>query len=117
MKRSLAVLVLALAGCASTSGKDMSGAVVGVPLDLPDHFVVARSGIGRTEEPKADGVCRNPMIDPRDGTELMLRRSAAGKGDYWPQGGSMGTRRYGMTTQQLLRVDCGTGKAVGIVAE
>ena len=34
MKRSLAILVLALAGCASTT-RDMSGPVVGVPLDTP----------------------------------------------------------------------------------
>jgi hypothetical protein len=116
MKKSLAVLVLALAGCAS-SQKDMSGPVVGVPLDVPDHFKVARSGIGKSEEPKADGVCRNPMVDPRDHGELTLRRSAGGKGDYWPQGGIRGSRTYGLTSQQLLRIDCATGKAIGIVAE
>jgi hypothetical protein len=116
MKRSLAVLVLALAGCASTTG-DMSGPVVGVPLDTPDHFMVARSGIGKYDEPKADGVCRNPMGDPRDKTELFLRRSAGGKGDYGVNPGVFGGGKYGMTTQQLLRIDCATGKAIGIVAE
>ena len=116
MKKSLAVLVLALTGCASSS-PNMSGPVVGVPLDLPDHFVVARSGIGKTEEPKADGVCRNPMVDPRDHGELTLRRSTGGKGDYWPEGGIRGGRTYGLTSQQLLRIDCATGKAIGIVAE
>jgi hypothetical protein len=115
MKRSLLVLALSLLGCAS-SGGDMSGPVVGVPLDLPDHFMVARSGIGKTEEPKADGVCRNPMVDPRDRTELFLRRSAGGKGDYGMEGGLMGAQKYGMTSQQLLRIDCATGKALGIVA-
>lgn len=117
MKRSLAVLVLALAGCASTSGKDMSGPVVGVPLDTPDHFMVARSGIGKFEEPKADGVCRNPMIDPRDRTELYLRRSAGGKGDYAADPGSFGGGKYGMTSQQFLRIDCATGKPIGLVAQ
>jgi hypothetical protein len=116
MKRSLAVLVLALAGCASTT-RDMSGPVVGVPLDLPDHFMVARSGIGKYDEPKADGVCRNPMIDPRDKTELLLRRSAGGKGDYGVDPGVFGGGKYGMTTQQFLRIDCATGKAIGIVAQ
>lgn len=114
MKKLL--VVLALAGCAS-SKPDLSGPVVGVPLDLPDHFVVARSGIGKTEEPRADGVCRNPMIDPRDRGELTLRRSAGGKGDYGPEGGIRGARTYGLTSQQLLRIDCATGKAIGIVAE
>jgi hypothetical protein len=117
MKPSLAVLAaLSLAGCASSSG-DLSGPVVGVPLDLPDHFVVARTGFGKTEEPKADGVCRNPMLDPRDRTELTLRRSAGGRGDYWPEAGIRGSHTYGLTSQQLLRIDCATGKAVGIVAE
>ena len=117
MKKPLAVLALALVGCASSSRNDMSGPVVGVPLDLPDHFKVARSGIGKSEEPKADGVCRNPMVDPRDHGELTLRRSAGGKGDYWPEGGIRGARTYGLTSQQLLRIDCATGKAIGIVAE
>lgn len=116
MKRSLAVLALSLAGCASTS-RDMSGPVVGVPLDTPDQFMVARSGIGKAEEPKADGVCRNPMVDPRDKTELLLRRSAGGKGDYGVDAGVFGGGKYGMTTQQLLRIDCATGKAIGIVAQ
>lgn len=110
MKRSLAVLTLALLGCAST-GRDMSGPVVGVPVDTPDHFMVARSGVDKYAEPKADGVCRNPMIDPRDRTELLLRRSAGGKGDYWVQ-----SQKYGLTGSLLLRIDCATGKAVGIVA-
>ena len=117
MKPSLAVLfALALAGCASSS-PDLSGPVVGVPLDLPDHFVVPVTGLGKAEEPKADGVCRNPMLDPRDRTELTLRRSAGGRGDYWPEGGIRGSHTYGLTSQQLLRIDCATGKAVGIVAE
>jgi hypothetical protein len=117
MKPSLAVLAaLALAGCASSTS-DMSGPVVGAPRDLPDHFVVAVTGLGKTAEPKADGVCRNPMLDPRDKTQLTLRRSGGGKGDYVPEGGIRGTHTYGLTSQQLLRIDCATGKAVGIVAE
>ncbi len=90
----------------------MSGPIVGVPLDLPDHFVVALTGLERYEEPKADGVCRNPMIDPTDRTELLLRRSAGGKGDYAVQG-----PKYGLSSRDLLRIDCATGKAIGIVAE
>jgi hypothetical protein len=115
MKRSVAILALALAGCASSSGNDMSGPVVGVALDTPDHFMVALSGIGKYGEPKADGVCRNPMVDPRDRTELYLRRSAAGKGDYGLEG-LTDVKKYGMTSQQLLRIDCATGKAIGLVA-
>jgi hypothetical protein len=111
MKRSSAFLVLALLGCAS-SRNDLSGPVVGVALDVPDHFKVARSGLGKSEEPGADGVCRNPMVDPRDGTQLLLRRSSGGRGDYWVE-----SQKYGVTSAQLLRVDCATGKAIGIVAQ
>lgn len=107
----LAAALLALAGCA-TGRNDLSGPVVGVALDLPDHFMVARSGLGRTDEPKPGEGCRNPMVDPRDHTILTLRRSAGGTGDYW-----VGSQKYGLTTTQLLRVDCATGRAIGIVAE
>jgi hypothetical protein len=116
MRKPRAILLaagglLALAGCASTRS-DLSGPVVGVPLDLPDHFMVARSGIGKHAEPKAGEGCRNPMIDPRDRTELVLRRSAGEKGDYRVE-----SQKYGLTSRQLLRVDCATGKAIGIVDE
>ena len=101
--------LLALAGCA-TGRNDMTGPIVGGALDLPDHFLVARSGLGKSEEPKAGEDCRNPMIDPRDKTMLTLRRSAGGKGDYWLE-----SQKYGVTSRQLLRIDCATGKALGIV--
>ncbi len=94
----------------------MSGPVVGVPLDLPDHFVVARSGIGKTEEPKADGVCRNPMIDPRDRTSSRSGAPPAARATTGPRAES-GAHTYGLTSRQLLRIDCATGKAIGIVAE
>jgi hypothetical protein len=101
--------VLALAGCA-TGRNDLSGPIVGVALDQPDHFKVAHSGLSKSEDPKPGEGCKNPMVDPRDGTMLTLRRSAGGKGDYWVE-----SQKYGVTSQQLLRIDCATGKAVGIV--
>ncbi|MGA7990451.1 MAG: hypothetical protein WCC53_03360 [Thermoanaerobaculia bacterium] len=106
---AVAIALLALAGC-TTVRNDMSGPIVGVPLDLPDHFMVARSGLGRAEEPASGEGCRNPMVDPRDKTMLTLRRSAGGKGDYGVE-----NEKYGVTSQQLLRIDCATGKAIGIV--
>ena len=108
----LAAALLAAGGCASAKKNEMSGPVVGVPLDLPDHFKVAASGIGKSEEPQKDGNCRNPMVDPRDKALLELRRSANGIGDYWIQ-----SQKYGLGPRQLLRIDCGTGKAIGIVDE
>jgi len=114
MKRCLSVLALALAGCAS-SRNDMSRPIVGAARDLPDHFKVSKSGLNKSEEPKAGAGCRSPMIDPRDRTMLLLQRSAAGKGDYQVQGTFSEGGKYGVSSRQLLRIDCDTGKALGIV--
>ncbi len=93
----------------------MDGPIVGVPIDVPDHFMVVRSGLGKAGEPKPGEGCRNPMVDPRDKTMLTLRRSAGGKGDYWTESDLVGSQKYGVTTRQYLRIDCATGKALGIV--
>lgn len=108
-RRLAAVLLIALAGCTSVKN-EMTGPVVGVPIDLPDRFKVPTSGIDKSVDPKPGEGCRNPMVDPRDKTLLDLRRSADGIGDYWVQSG-----KYGVTSRQFLRVDCATGKAIGIV--
>ncbi len=60
--------------------------------------------------PKAGEGCRNPIVDPRNDTRLTLIRSADGLGDYEPV-----TLRYGVSEGELLRVDCASGRAVGIV--
>jgi len=88
----------------------MSGPVVAQPMDPPDHFMVAASGIGNAKEPNAEEGCRNPMVDTRDGTMVTLRRSANGVGDYWVE-----DQKYGVTPRQLLRINCATGKPVGVV--
>lgn len=54
--------------------------------------------------------CNNPMLDPRDQTRLTLVRSAGGQGDYEvPQG------RYGVGSGELLRLECGSGRVIGVV--
>ena len=105
----------ALAACASGRGS-MAGGIVAKADDVPDHFMVPVSGLGKTEEPKADEGCRNPMADPRNGTTLNLVRSKDGVGDYQVLGEqySLGAR-YGVDTRHYLRIDCATGKALGIV--
>lgn len=61
------------------------------------------------------GGCRSPLIDPRDDTRLRLIRSAPigteYRGDYEVPGSV-----YGVRPGELLRIDCGTGQALGIVA-
>ena len=107
--------IVALAGCASSRGS-MEGPIVAEAKSLPDHFMVAVTGIAQKEEPQPGEGCRNPMVDPRNGTELNLMRSKDGIGDYQVLGEqySLGSR-YGVDSRHYLRVDCATGKALGIV--
>ena len=84
--------------------------------NLPDHFMVAVTGIAQAEEPKPGEGCRNPMVDPRNGTPLNLMRSKSGVGDYQVQGRDYELdSSYGVDPRHLLRIDCATGKALGIV--
>ena len=65
-----AAAVLVLAGCASGSAAPHAGGAVAEAKDLPDHFMVVASGFAKRSEPKPGEGCRNPMVDPRDGTTL-----------------------------------------------
>ena len=105
----------ALVACASGGGS-IAGGVVAEAKDVPDHFMVSVTGVARMEEPKAGEGCRNPLIDPRNGTELSLVRSKDGIGDYQVLGEQYSAgSRYGADSRHYLRVDCATGKALGIV--
>lgn len=75
---------------------------------MPASFAVSEGGQNRPARP-GEG-CRNPLVDPRDGTRLELVRSSNGKGDYEPP-----AARYGVSSKQLLRIDCATGHPIGIV--
>ena len=80
------------------------------PRDVPDHFLaVAPSGAAR--EPSGGDACPGRMQDPRYSARLTLARSRAGQGDYEVSAG-----RYGVGDDELLRIECGTGKATAIVA-
>lgn len=105
-----AALLVALAGCAS-AGDSFGNAERGA-TDLPDHFLVGTFTGPGTSEPAAGEGCRNPMVDPRGDTRLMLQRSSGGRGDYAVPGG-----RYGVAEGELLRLDCATGAPTGIVRE
>lgn len=90
-----------------------AGAPARAASDTPDRFMVG-SAAGETTEPRPDDGCRNPMVDPRDGTRLTLVLSQRGPegelGDY-----EVPDRRYGVRPGELLRLDCATGRVVGIV--
>jgi hypothetical protein len=112
---AVASALFALSGCASSSGSTESS-FVAQAKNLPDHFMVAVSGIAQKEEPKEGEGCRNPMVDPRNGTALNLMRSKNGVGDYQVLGSQYELdSSYGVDSRHLLRVDCATGKALGIV--
>ena len=107
--------IVALAGCASSRGS-MEGPIVAEAKSLPDHFMVAVTGIAQKEEPQPGEGCRNPMVDPRNGTILNLVRSKNSTGDYQVLGLEYQLDpTYGVDSRHLLRVDCATGKALGIV--
>src|SRR5450830_603382 len=109
------VALVALAGCAS-SRSSMAGPVVAEAKNLPDHFMVAVTGLAQREEPKPGEGCRNPMVDPRNGTALNLMRSKNGTGDYQVLGQQYELdSMYGVDSHHLLRIDCATGKALAIV--
>ena len=56
------------------------------------------------------GGCLNPLIDPRSGDRLVLVRSTTGHGDYEVREG-----RYGVGPAELIRVECNTGRPLGVV--
>ena len=78
--------------------------------NVPDHFLVGSPTGSATSEPSPGQGCRNPLVDPRDGTRIQLVRSSDNRGDY-----RVPDDRYGVGVEELLRVECGTGIVVGIV--
>jgi hypothetical protein len=108
MKIQLLPLLALLAACAHSTATPWSARELRAAEDTPTAFVTEDG-----EHPE-QGWCRNPLIDPRDQTRLRLVRSAAfgdsQRGDYEvPQG------RYGVGPRELLRIECATGQALGIV--
>lgn len=95
-------LCVTLWGCATTESWRPA-------MGTPDHFLVgAIEGVG-TSEPVADGRCHSPMVDPADGTKLVMDRAEKGYGDYLVPAG-----RYGVGGDEVLRIECATGRPVGI---
>ena len=105
---SVVLLPVIAAACVSTGTFTPNPANLRMAQDAPPQFVTEDGG------PPPEDSCRSPLIDPRDQTRLRLVRSGAvgatQQGDYEvPEG------RYGVRTGELLRVDCSTGQALGIV--
>jgi hypothetical protein len=106
---ALALLSL-LAGCSTGMQSGGAGdAAMRQAQDTPARFTTADGTL-----PLPDDGCRVTIIDPRDQTSLRLARSAqfgmSHRGDY-----EVPVSRYGVQQGELLRVDCATGEAIGIV--
>ena len=99
-----------LAGCGVTS--TFSSATPTRPgQDLPGRFdpLPGLERITPADTLPGSG-CLNPLRDPRDGTMARMFRAGEGIGDY-----EVPASRYGVAATELLKVDCNTGKPLGIV--
>jgi len=105
----LAICLLTAAACASSGGGPSSAppdSALRPSRDVPVFFEArGESAAGRGTD------CRSPLFDPRDDGQIVLVRSAGGKGDYEVPAG-----RYGVGVGDLLRVECGSGRPLGVVA-
>lgn len=109
-----ALLMCAAGGCALGGASTYpEGAPAREPIDVPERFVTEDlpQGSAVTDTLPGPG-CRSPLIDPRDGTRLQMVNAQQRVGDYAaPEG------RYGVGPGELLRVECNTGRVVGIVPD
>ena len=95
--------MLFLVRCGSTSHSFSQMEILRTPTDTPANF--------ESPEPfSQERVCHSPLLDPRDGTRISFIRSSWPLGDYEVPSG-----RYGVQASELLRVNCQSGAAVGIV--
>jgi hypothetical protein len=105
----LAVVVALVApGCASAPHGFPPDDAVRPRATLPPFFAVLEAGTPRPARP-GEG-CRSPLFDATSGATLLLERSRGGRGDYSNLDG-----RLHLATGELVRIDCATGRALGVV--
>ncbi len=101
------VLILAASGGCNSWHKAIATTpdqIDRLATDTPEMFV------RDTGDPITGTACLTPLMDPRDKTQIVLVRSIPAHGDYRVAAG-----KYGTSGTELLRVDCTTGRTVGIV--
>lgn len=104
------LFAVSVASTSCMSGNNMSTPIVRPATDTPAHFVVTSPETDVTSMPADDNSqCLSPLVDPRDGTHLVLVRSSGTQGDYEVLPG-----RYGTGEGELLRIDCTAMTAIGI---
>ena len=104
---AMVAVIVAAAGCASASRGFPSDDVARQASDTPDRFVADAGAPAATSSTAA---CQSPITDPRTGAKLRFVRTQPGRGDYEVAAG-----QYGARAGELLRIDCNTLKAVGLV--
>lgn len=98
-------LLFFLVSCGSASNSFNQEQVLRSAKDTPAHFDSPVSISG-------ERVCKSLLTDPRDGTSTSISfiRSEFPMADYEVTNG-----KYGVESDELLRVNCETGEVVGIV--
>lgn len=107
-RTTIVVLALIPSACA-TAGNTLWSSPVRPAQDAPVQFDTEDGSL-------PESGCRSPLIDPRDQSRIRLVRSGSTgtthRGDYEVPAG-----KYGVATGELLRIDCGTGQAIGVVPD
>ena len=111
---SLIVAVSAIGGCAVKPSSMTAEVRDRLPIRsatrVPARFEPQNRALRLTPGDTIEGSgCVSPMVDPRDGTEVRFVFSTS-YGDYEVPAG-----RYGAGAGDLLRLDCNTGRVIGIV--
>lgn len=89
----------------------MGGQASPPPVSVPAQFTPADPTHLATGADTTKGAgCISPLVDPATGTRLVLHRSDSGIGDYQAPSGA-----YGIPDGKLIRIDCNTGRVVGVV--
>ncbi len=107
------VQLLVLAACGQSNSSFPSPAPLRAGTDLPAQFEPP-TGFARLTltDTIAGNACLTPMHDPRNNTEIRMVRAANGLADY-----KVPDDRYGVGKHQLLRLDCNTGRPLGVVED
>lgn len=100
----LTVVIVCLFQSCAPGKNTAENEILRLAVDVPEFFETP-SGMSW-----GDNSCKNPIIDPQDGTELILIQSGNGMGDY-----KVNRLKYGVSERELLRINCNTGAVIGIV--
>jgi hypothetical protein len=98
----VALVVLAGACVSAGGGNFPTDAVARPATGTPAAFTFT--------VPHSPNSCRSPALNPQDGTRLVLARSVGERGDYEVPAG-----QYGVSAREYLRLDCATGRVIGVV--